>query len=160
MQKFVGLVQQYLKDVKEIMPWDMEERMQENPDLLVVDLREPNEFDAMHIEGSINVPRGVLESACEWDFEETEPQLVRAREREVVIVCRSGYRSVLAAFSLQTLGYQNVVSLKTGLRGWNDYEMPMVDRNGNVVDLDDGDDYFAARLRRDQMKPKDWVDPV
>jgi len=158
MQKFISLVQQYLKDVKEIMPWDLEERLEANPDLLIVDVREEKEFDAMHIEGSLNVPRGILESACEWDFEETEPQLVKARDREVVVVCRSGYRSVLAAFSLQTLGYENVTSLKTGLRGWNEYEQPMIDRNGNSVDFDDGDDYFATRLRKDQMKPEGWKD--
>lgn len=158
MQKFIGLVKEYLKDVREIMPWDLEERMQDNSDLLIVDVREPEEFDAMHIAGSLNVPRGILESACEWDFEETEPKLVRAREKEVVVVCRSGYRSVLAAFSLQVLGYENVVSLKTGLRGCNDYEMEMVDRNNNVVDFDDGDDYFATRLLKSQMKPEDWED--
>jgi len=158
MQKFIGLVQKYLKDVKEVMPWDLEERMQENPDLLIVDVREPFEFDIMHLAGSLNVPRGILESACEWDFEETEPRLVRARDKEVVVVCRSGYRSVLAAFSLQVLGYENVVSLKTGLRGCNDYEMPMVDRNGNPVDFNDGDDYFSTKLLRSQMKPEDWVD--
>jgi len=158
MQRFVALVQKYLADVKEIMPWDLEERLEANPDLLIVDVREQDEFDAMHIEGSLNVPRGILESACEWDFEETEPKLVRARKKEVVVVCRSGYRSVLAAFSLQTLGYENVASLKTGLRGWNDYEMPMIDRNANEVDLDDGDVYFAARLRKDQIKPEDWQD--
>ena len=158
MQKFVGLVQKYLSDVKEIMPWDLEERMQENPDLMVLDVREPAEFDIMHIEDSLNVPRGILESACEWDFEETEPKLVCARKKEIVIVCRSGYRSVLAAFSLQVLGFENVVSLKTGLRGWNEYEQPMVDRNNNPVDFDDGDDYFATRLLKSQMKPEDWVD--
>lgn len=158
MQKFIALVQQYLSDVREIMPWDLEERMQANPDLLVVDVREAHEFDIMHIDGSLNVPRGILESACEWDFEETEPKLVCARNKEVVVVCRSGYRSVLAAFSLQVLGYENVVSLKTGLRGWNDYEQPMKDRNGNDVDPDDGDDYFATKLLKRQMKPKDWVD--
>lgn len=158
MQKFISLVQEYLSDVKEIMPWDLEERMEANPDLLIVDVREPYEFDAMHLEGALNVPRGILESACEWDFEETEPRLVRARDKEVVVVCRSGYRSVLAAFSLQVLGYRNVVSLKTGLRGCNDYELPMVDRNGNPVDFDDGDDYFATKLLKSQMKPEDWVE--
>ena len=158
MQKFIGLVQKYLKDVKEIMPWDLEERMEANPDLLIVDVREPYEFDVMHIDGSMNIPRGILESACEWDFEETEPRLVCARDKEVIIICRSGYRSVLAAFSLQVLGYKNVVSLKTGLRGCNDYEMPMVDRNGNPVDFDDGDDYFATKLLKSQRKPEDWVD--
>ena len=34
---------------------------------LILDIREPYEFDCMHIDGSSNVPFGVQESACEWD---------------------------------------------------------------------------------------------
>ena len=153
MQRFLELIAACLSDVREVMPWDLEERIRENPDLLIVDVREPGEFDAMHIRGSLSVPRGILESAAEWDYEETEPELVQAREREVVVVCRSGYRSVLAAHSLQVLGFKGVVSLKTGLRGWKDYEQPLEDREGNPVDLDDADEYFTTHLREDQMDP-------
>jgi len=153
MQRFLELIAACLTDVKEIMPWDLEERIQENPDLLIVDVREPYEFDSMHIPGSLGVPRGILESAAEWDYEETVPELVKGRDREVVVVCRSGYRSVLAAHSLQVLGFKNVVSLKTGLRGWKDYEQQLVDKEGKEVDLDDADDYFMAKLREDQLDP-------
>ncbi|NBC14594.1 MAG: rhodanese-like domain-containing protein [Gammaproteobacteria bacterium] len=155
MKNFLELIRNCLTDVREIMPWDLEERLAENPDLLVVDVREPDEFAAMHIDGSINVPRGILESACEWDYEETVPELVRARDREVVVVCRSGYRSVLAANSMQVLGYGKVASLKTGLRGWKDYEQPLVDGAGEDVDLDDADVYFTPKLRPEQQRPKD-----
>ena len=96
MRNFLELIKDCLTDVREIMPWDMAARVAANPDLLIIDVREPYEFDAMHIEGSINVPRGILESACEWDYEETVPELVEAREREIVVVCRSGNRSTLA----------------------------------------------------------------
>ena len=154
MKKFIDLISDCLGDVGEIMPWDLEERMQANPDLLVVDVREPYEFDAMHIEGSLSAPRGILESACEWDYEETIPELVRARQREIVVVCRSGYRSVLSAFSMKMLGYENAVSLKTGLRGWDDFEMPLVDKGGQPVDLDTADDYFTPKLREEQLRPK------
>jgi rhodanese-related sulfurtransferase len=154
MKKFLELVQNCLSDVREVMPWDLEERMQENPDLLIVDVREPYEFEAMHIAGSLNVPRGILESACEWDYEETVPELVRARDRETVVVCRSGYRSVLAAHSMQVLGYTNVVSLQTGLRGWKDYDQPLEDAEGKPVDLDDADVYFTPRLRPEQTRPQ------
>jgi rhodanese-related sulfurtransferase len=121
---------------------------------LIVDVREPYEYDAMHIAGSINVPRGILESACEWEYEETIRELVEAREREIVLVCRSGYRSILAAHSMQVLGYSNVVSLKTGIRGWKDNEQPLCDKEGASVDLDDADVYFTPVLRPDQMRPK------
>jgi rhodanese-related sulfurtransferase len=156
MKQFLQLVGDCMTDVSELMPWDLEERMSHNPELLVLDVREPYEFDAMHIADSMNVPRGILESACEWDYEETEPELVKARDREVVVVCRSGYRSVLAAHAMQLLGYRNVASLKTGLRGWKDYEQPLIDQDGNDVDLDLADEYFTPKLRDDQLRPKDW----
>ena len=155
MKNFIELIQHCLTDVREIMPWDLEERLQVNPALLIVDVREADEFAAMHIAGSIHVPRGILESACEWDYEETIPELVQAREREVVVVCRSGNRSILAAHSLNVHGYSNVVSLKTGLRGWKDYEQPLVDGVEQSVDLDDADEYFTPRLRPEQLRPHD-----
>ncbi len=153
MKNFLELISNCLTDVREIMPWDLEERLEANPDLLILDVREPSEFDAMHIAGSMNVPRGILESACEWDYEETEPELVRAREREIAVVCRSGNRSILAAHSLQVLGYKDVVSLQTGVRGWKDYDQPLVDGEGKDVDLDDADVYFTPTLRPEQLRP-------
>jgi hypothetical protein len=54
---------------------------------------------------------------------------------------------------MNVLGYSNVVSLKTGLRGWKDYEQPLVDGKGQPVDLDDADVYFTPRLRPEQRRP-------
>ncbi len=156
MMKYMEMVQRCLQDVPEIMPWDLEERLQENPDLLILDVREPYEYDAMRIPGSLAVPRGILETACEWNYEETVPELVRARKREIVVVCRSGYRSVLAAKVMQEMGYENVTSLKTGLRGWNDYEQPLEDQESETVELDDADEYFNAPVRPDQLQPEGW----
>jgi len=147
------MVRNCLQEVREIMPWNLVERMQENPGLLILDVREPAEFEEMHIAGSINVPRGVLESACEWDYEDTVAELVLSREREVVVVCRSGRRSVLAAFAMQQLGYTNVVSLKSGLRGWNDYEEPLENSVGETVSADVADLFFLAKVRPDQRAP-------
>lgn len=155
MKRFLDLIKDCLNDVQELMPWDLEERLEANPDLLIVDVREPYEYDAMHIQGSLCVPRGILETACEWEYEETVPELVKAREREVVVVCRSGNRSILAVHAMQLLGYRNVVSLKTGLRGWKDYDQPLVDQDGKEVDLDLADDYFTPEVRDDQMRPKE-----
>lgn len=153
MKNFIDLVSDCCATVPELMPWDLEEKRAANPDLLIVDVREPYEFDAMHIQGSLNVPRGILESACEWDYEETEPELVQARDREVVLVCRSGYRSLLSGLNMQQMGYRSVYSLKTGLRGWKDYEQPLVGRDGAAVDLDEADEYFTPKLRPEQRKP-------
>jgi len=126
----------------------------DGPPPLILDVREPEEFAAMHIAGSINVPRGILESACDWGYEETVPELVAAREREVVVVCRSGNRSALAARTMQLMGYRHVLSLKTGLRGWNDAELPLVDAEGRPVPVESADEHFTPRVREDQLPPE------
>ena len=151
MKTYKQMVSEVAKEVSELYPWDVEAK--DNPDMLTLDIREPYEFDAMHIKQSINVPRGILEQSCEWDYEETIPELVCCRQREIIVVCRSGYRSVLAAYTMQLMGYQKVSSMKTGLRGWNDYELPLVNMAGQTVAVDTADEFFTTRLRPDQMKP-------
>lgn len=154
MKKFTDLITESAKNVTEIFPWDLEERLQENPSLLLLDIREPYEFEAMHIKGSLNVPRGVVETACEWDYEETVAQLVEARDKEVVVACRSGNRSIFVCEIMQKMGYKNIVSLKTGLRGWSDYEQALFDKDESEVDEDAAIDYFTSNIREDQMAPK------
>ncbi len=158
MQRFIRLIKDCLTRIEEKMPWDAEEALKNNPKMMILDVREQNEYDEMHIQNSILVPRGILESACEWNFEETIPELVQARNKEIMVVCRSGYRSLLAANSMQVLGYKNVFSLQTGLRGWNDYELPLVDKMSQIVDMEIADDYFTATLREDQKQPANWIE--
>ena len=53
------------------------------------------------------------------------------------------------------MGYANARSLKTGLRCWNDYEMPLVRREGEEPLLETNvDRHFAPNVRKDLLKPK------
>lgn len=151
--RYADLLAQARTRVREVMPWDLAERLAGGAaPALIVDVREPAEFAQAHIAGSLNVPRGVLEQACEWDHNETEPVLAERRDRPIVVVCRSGHRSVLAADTLQALGYADVVSLATGLRGWNDAEQPLVAGPGQALDADTAEQHLATRLRPDQRR--------
>ena len=154
MKSIDDFINEALKNVDELFPWDLEEEINNKADILLLDIREPYEFDAMHIEGAISVPRGILETACDYDYEETVPELVEAREREIVVICRSGKRSVLAADVMQQMGYRKLRSLKTGMRGWSDYEQTMVDTDGKAVDEDAAIEYFTPKLRADQLSKK------
>ena len=154
MERYDDLVAEALTRVKEIMPWDLSRSLAAGNRPVLLDVREPAEFDKLRIPGSINVPRGVLEQSCEWDYDETVPELASGRDQEIVVICRSGKRSVLAADMLQRMGYANVVSLKTGVRGWCDYEQPMTNARGDALDADAGDVLLAPRLRPEQRKPK------
>ncbi len=154
-QRFADLVVFTRPGVRELFPWDLREELDAGRDLLLIDIREPYEFAAMRIAGSLNVPRGILEMACDWGYEETVPELAAAHERDIVLVCRSGNRTLLAADVMQKMGFRAVRSLQTGLRGWNDYEQPLLDGDGRPVTLEAADDYFTARVGQQQLGPRE-----
>lgn len=153
MKHFTDLIAEALPGIEEIFPWDLSEQLGQTEAPLLLDIREPGEFDALHIANSVNVPRGILESACDWDYDETVPELASGRERPIIVICRSGNRSVLAAQTMQQMGFKKVVSLKTGIRGWNDFEQALYNATGEQVDIDDADEILASKLRPEQRRP-------
>ncbi|MCR4304300.1 MAG: rhodanese-like domain-containing protein [Gallionella sp.] len=154
MSRYDDLVAEALTRVKEIMPWDLSRLLASGGKPVLLDVREPAEFALLRIPGSVNAPRGILEQSCEWDYDETVPLLAAGRESDIVVICRSGKRSALAADVMQRMGFAGVISLKTGVRGWNDYEQPLVNANGDALDADAADALLAPRLRPEQHKPK------
>ncbi len=153
MKTIDDLIADCLKTVDEIYPWDLEEALETKQSLMLIDIREPYEFEALHIKGSINIPRGLLEQACDYGYDETEPELVTARDKDIVVICRSGKRSVLAAHTLQIMGFNSVKSLKTGVKGWNDYELPLENINKETVDVETADKILMPHIRPEQMPP-------
>jgi rhodanese-related sulfurtransferase len=85
--------------------------------LALVDVREPPEFsdELGHIPGSQLVPIATLpQAAGSWD-----------RDREIVVVCRSGARSERAALELANLGFRRVSNLRGGMLAWNAARLPV-----------------------------------
>lgn len=151
---FANLVNAALPLIQELMPWDVDTLRKADPGLLIVDIREADEYAASHIPGSLLVPRGILETSCDWGYSDTIPALAQARNQPVVLVCRSGNRTALAALTLQQMGYQQVFSMKTGVRGWNDFELPLVNNQGEQVDIDLADDMLSPPVLPAQMAPR------
>lgn len=91
-------------------------------DAVVIDVREPSEFETGHIPGAINIPRGVLEFQVDGhpalNFR-TDPHLSHRRE-PVILYCRTGGRSALAAEALRRLGFDRPLSLAGGYLKWLD----------------------------------------
>ena len=72
---------------------------------LIIDVREPDEFREGHVPGAINIPRGLLE------FQISNDASMQKLNRSMIIYCKTSGRAALAALTLQTMGFQNVVSL-------------------------------------------------
>lgn len=79
-------------------------------DIVVVDVREPDEFTQGHIEGAVNIPRGVAEMGV--------PRLVPDPKTRILCYCAGGNRSALVADNLQQMGYEDVESLAGGFHAW------------------------------------------
>ena len=154
MKSYQDLVSDCLPHINEIFPWDLEDELKQNPEIILVDINEPYEYSLAHVPEAINVPRGILESACDYGYDETVPELASGREKTIIVICRSGNRSALAAFTMRQMGFSNVRSLKTGLRGWNDNDSPLEDSENNIVDPDIAEGYFITTLRPEQEEPK------
>ncbi|MCK6546374.1 molybdopterin-synthase adenylyltransferase MoeB [Myxococcota bacterium] len=79
-------------------------------DILILDVREPDEVATGKLPGARHVPRGFLELRIE--------SLASSRDQRVVLYCASGVRSALAARALVELGYRRVASLAGGFNAW------------------------------------------
>ena len=153
MDGYQRLVVKALREVGEILPWDLETEIEQDPSLIVLDIREPDEFEMMHIKNSLHVPRGVLEGACVWNYDDTIPTLAQARDQNIVVVCRSGNRSALAALTMQQMGFKNVRSLKLGIKGWTDNDLEMLNNQGDIVDIDEVDEWLNRAVPEDKLQP-------
>jgi len=117
MPTFRQLLEQARALVPEIGPEAVAARLDSADPPLLLDVREPDETAEGHLPGALLLPRGNLELGIE--------RLV-PRERELVVYCASGVRSLLAGRSLQELGYARVSSLAGGFGRWSDLGLPRV----------------------------------
>ena len=86
-------------------------------EFVLIDVREDREWQAGHIAGAIHIGKGVIER----DIEGRVPD----HGAKLVLYCGGGYRSVLAAESLQKMGYDNVFSMSGGWREWCEKSYPV-----------------------------------
>lgn len=91
-------------DVKTLKTW------QQRGDLLVIDVREDAEWQKGHIPGAAHLSKGFLELKVEQYCEDTE--------RDIVLYCGGGVRSLIAGFSLYQMGYRKPISLQGGYTAW------------------------------------------
>jgi rhodanese-related sulfurtransferase len=103
-------------NIKEVSVDDVAARLARGDRFALLDIREESEVAAGRIKGARAIGRGILER----DIEKAFPDM----GTDIVLYCGGGYRSALAAESLQRMGYINVASMAGGWRGWNAKGLP------------------------------------
>jgi sulfur-carrier protein adenylyltransferase/sulfurtransferase len=112
MAGFRDLLSQAKSQIVEVDPADAEARIAETPAVVVLDVREPDEYDQGALLNALHIPRGHLEAQIEGK--------VLAKDAPIVVYCAGGVRSAFAAKTLGELGYTNVVSMAGGFGRWKD----------------------------------------
>ncbi len=108
--KFLALVNEAKKRVKETTVADVKRRMDAGEKFVLVDVREESEWAQGHLPGAIHLGKGIIER----DVEQRVPDC----GAKVILYCGGGFRSALAADNLQKMGYINVESMDGGWKGW------------------------------------------
>jgi len=112
---------------QEILPDEAAEADSRSQLDLIVDVREPGEFQESHLPRAVNVPRGVLELRADPASPGADPTLSADQSARILVYCTRGpgARSLLAAQTLTSMGYENIEVLAGGLMAWTEAGLPV-----------------------------------
>lgn len=113
---FQTLVDQAMAEVKTYSVAEVQARL-EDPNVQIVDIRDPRELSAGTVVGSFHAPRGMLEFWVDPASPYFKP-LFADEAKEFILFCGAGWRSALAAKTLQDMGMSNVAHIDGGYAEW------------------------------------------
>ncbi len=85
--------------------------------VIILDIRDPNEYEVSHIAGAIHMSRGLLDLHVQ--------EIIPDKNAKIVVYWIFDKRSPLATKTLNDLGYKNAVNLKGGFYEWKEEELPV-----------------------------------
>ena len=114
---FLRLVGEARRQIRECSIAEVKARLDRGERFHFIDVREDGEYATDHASGARHLGRGVLERDIEI--------LIPDQDADIVLYCGGGYRSALAAESLQKMGYRRVLSMDGGIRAWREAGYPL-----------------------------------
>lgn len=108
--EFLKIVEDAKSRVKQTDVATVLARLKKGEKLILIDVREDNEWAKGRIVGAIHLGKGVIER----DIESAIPD----KKTELILYCGGGFRSALSADNLQKMGYKSIISMDGGWRGW------------------------------------------
>ncbi|HZU85171.1 MAG TPA: ThiF family adenylyltransferase, partial [Polyangiaceae bacterium] len=114
---YTDLIADIRKRTKQVTLEELKRRVDAHEKMILLDVREKDEWRAGFIPGAVSIPRGFLEIQAE--------QKLPDKSARIVAYCAGGTRSALAAATLQELGYTNVETANPGFVRWKDLGFPV-----------------------------------
>lgn len=108
----------FLQSIPSIASEDLQARIDQNQQYMLIDVRSPEEYAQGHIQGSRLIPLDVLSNSIK--------NIVPDTTQEIIVNCRSGGRSAQAVHVLKSLGYTKVINLTGGVIAWENAGFKLV----------------------------------
>jgi rhodanese-related sulfurtransferase len=123
---FGQMVSEAREQVEVLSPQEAQAKMQADPKVVVVDVREPEDVKATGaIPGALNIPLGVLPLRADTELPENlRDARLQDRSTPVITTCAGGGQAALAAKTLKDMGFTNVSMVDGGTRGWKAAGLP------------------------------------
>ena len=120
------MIQEARSSVQEVSVQDAHDGLRSGEVHMLIDVREPWEWDKGHISDAVSIPRGLLELRADPESPVTNPELSGNKDARLVLYCTKtpSARSMLAAQTLGRMGYSNVAALRGGLEEWQAEGLP------------------------------------
>src|SRR6201996_7205018 len=128
--------------IEEIEPFEAQAEI-EGGDIVLVDTREPHEYQEAHRDGGTLLPPALLAAQL--------GPVPPSKSARTILYCRSGNRSGIAAAQLQRLGYTNVASVAGGIIAWQEQGLAVVSASGMTAEQ-------RERYSRHTLLPEVGVD--
>ena len=106
-----------MNQIRKLSFQEARDMIETRDDIVVADVREENEFATGHVDDSINLPLTRLIDVPAAQGKAFAAAFIPSLDTPVLVYCRTGQRSILAAKALLSFGYENVYDMG-GLSGW------------------------------------------
>lgn len=114
-----AFINEVIENVSAVSPEELSGIIDTAETYYLIDVREPEEYHPGYIAESVNLPRGILETYIDEDnFWESQDLEKPYKDELVIVYSKKGKRSILAAATLQKMGYTNVKYLEGGYKNW------------------------------------------
>lgn len=112
------MIEEARKHVPEVTADEAKQKIDRGEVDVILDVREPGEWERSHIPGAVLIPRGLLEFQVDPTSPMAKQELAQDQNQRIVVHCAKGARSLLAAATLKKMGYENVSSMAGGFDDW------------------------------------------
>ena len=120
---------QFVADAKarivEVTPQQVKADMDANKPVILLDVRDSEEFAAGHLPRAMNISRGLLEFKV--------GSMIPDKNAYIVLYCRTDARSALATAVMQEMGYTNVRNMQGAFKAWGEAGYPIYNRHGEFT---------------------------